>query len=278
MCLGLLHNKVGYGVWVIILMLVSACGGFGLAPVTTYEAGKGHNSPATHHSRSIPVYHRVKWGDTLSSIAWRYHKDYRDLARWNGIAKPYRIYKGQRLRLFPPFRSERSSAKGLRRPQKTAATLARAPLRKTKIPSSDRRGSATSIEWQWPAQGKLLRSGMVRAKQGLEILGWEGQPIRAAAPGTVIYSGDGLRGYGKLIIIKHNPIYLSAYAHNSRLLVREGATVFAGQQIAEMGHTGTMHVKLYFEIRQNGKPVPPLHYLPKRTLESVGFKVGDPRY
>jgi lipoprotein NlpD len=274
MCLGLLHNKVGYGVWVIILMLVSACGGFGLAPVTTYEAGKGHaaqNPPATHHSRSTPVYHRVKWGDTLISIAWRYHKDYRDLARWNGIAKPYRIYKGQRLRLVPPLRSERSSAKGVRRPQKTAATLARAPLRKTKTPPGDP-GRSTGIEWQWPTQGKLRQSGTVRAKQGLEILGWEGQPIRAAAPGTVIYSGDGLRGYGKLIIIKHNPIYLSAYAHNSRLLVREGATVFAGQQIAKMGHTGTMHVKLYFEIRQNGKPVPPLHYLPKRALDLSGLR------
>lgn len=271
MCLGLLHNKVGYGVWVIILMLVSACGGFGLAPVTTYEAGKGHNPPATHHSRSIPVYHSVKWGDTLTSIARRYHKDYRDLARWNGIAKPYWIYKGQRLRLAPPLRSERSSAKGVRRPQKTAATLARAPLRKTKTPPGDQRRS-TGIEWQWPTQGKLLRSGTVRAKQGLEILGREGQPIRAAAPGTVIYSGDGLRGYGKLIIIKHSPIYLSAYAHNSRLLIREGARVFAGQQIAEMGHTGTMHVKLYFEIRQNGKPVPPLHYLPKGTLDLSGLR------
>jgi lipoprotein NlpD len=271
MCLGLLHNKVGYGVWVIILMLVSACGGFGLAPVTTYEAGKGHAAQNSPHSRSIPVYHSVKWGDTLISIAWRYHKDYRDLARWNGIAKPYRIYKGQRLRLVPPLRSERSSAKGLRRPQKTAATLARAPLRKTKTPPGDQ-GRSTGIEWQWPAQGKLLRSGTVRAKQGLEILGREGQPIRAAAPGTVIYSGDGLRGYGKLIIIKHSPIYLSAYAHNSRLLVREGAMVFAGQQIAEMGHTGTMHVKLYFEIRQNGKPVPPLHYLPKRTLDLSGLR------
>jgi lipoprotein NlpD len=277
MCLGLLHNKVGYGVWVIILMLVSACGGCGLAPaVTTYEAGEGHavqNPPATYHSRSIPGYHSVKWGDTLILIAWRYHKDYRDLARWNGIAKPYRIYKGQRLRLVPPpGGSERSSAKDVRRPQKTAATLTRAPLRKTTTPSSDRGGSATSIEWQWPAQGKLLQSGMVRAKQGLEILGWEGQPIKAAAPGTVIYSGDGLRGYGKLIIIKHSPTYLSAYAHNSRLLVREGATVIAGQQIAEMGHTGTMHVKLYFEIRQNGKPVPPLHYLPKRTPDLSGLR------
>jgi lipoprotein NlpD len=121
------------------------------------------------------------------------------------------------------------------------------------------------IRWQWPTQGKL-RNGYnpAKGKKGLDIEGKEGQPILAAAQGKVVYSGDGLIGYGNLVIIKHNDAYLSAYGHNRRLLVKEGNTVKTGQKIAEMGDSGKQGVILHFEIRRDGKPVDPLRYLPKQ--------------
>ena len=126
--------------------------------------------------------------------------------------------------------------------------------------------SSDPIRWQWPAQGRLQAIGIGSGKQGVEIVGEIGQAIRAAAAGQVVYSGDGLVGYGRLIIIKHDDTYFSAYAHNRRLLVREGIRVSGGQPIAEMGSTGTNQVKLYFEIRRNGKAVPPRDYLPERQI------------
>ena len=117
------------------------------------------------------------------------------------------------------------------------------------------------IEWNWPTKGKVLE-GFTEATKGIDIAGKPGQPVTASAAGKVVYSWAGLRGYGKLIIIKHNNTYLSAYAHNNKLLVKEGQTVARGQQIAEMGNTDTHLVKLHFEIRKNGKPVDPLKHLP----------------
>ena len=131
------------------------------------------------------------------------------------------------------------------------------------------------IRWQWPAQGRLQAIGIGSGKQGVEIVGEIGQAIRAAAAGQVVYSGDGLVGYGRLIIIKHDDTYFSAYAHNRRLLVREGIRVSGGQPIAEMGSTGTNQVKLYFEIRRNGKAVPPRDYLPERQIRWNDGSRGD---
>lgn len=117
------------------------------------------------------------------------------------------------------------------------------------------------IEWAWPTKGKVLE-GFTESTKGIDIAGKSGQSVTASAAGKVVYSGAGLRGYGKLIIIKHNNIYLSAYAHNNKILVKEGQTVDKGQKIAEMGDTDTHLIKLHFEIRKNGKPVDPLKYLP----------------
>jgi lipoprotein NlpD len=119
--------------------------------------------------------------------------------------------------------------------------------------------------WVWPTRGRLLRSyqSSGRGKRGIDIGGHEGQPVKAAANGKVVYAGSGLVGYGRLIIIKHNENLLSAYGHNSTLLVSEGDQVRAGQQIAKMGSSGTNRTGLYFEVRQNGKPVNPLRYLPQ---------------
>jgi lipoprotein NlpD len=118
-------------------------------------------------------------------------------------------------------------------------------------------------EWHWPARGRVVRRFGSAGSNGIDIAGRPGQPVRAASAGRVVYSGGGLRGYGELIIVKHNKRYLSAYAHNEEALVKEGDIVAGGQRIATIGRTGTDRVKLHFEIRRDGKPVNPLRYLPK---------------
>jgi lipoprotein NlpD len=118
------------------------------------------------------------------------------------------------------------------------------------------------VEWGWPARGKILAGFSEASNKGLDIAGKLGDPVIAAAPGRVVYSGSGLRGYGKLVIIKHNKTYLSAYAHNKDVLVKEGQSVVKGQKIAEIGSTDTDAPKLHFEIRKLGKPVDPARFLP----------------
>jgi lipoprotein NlpD len=131
----------------------------------------------------------------------------------------------------------------------------------TLMPPAEVIADPDRIEWIWPAKGRLLE-GFSEATKGIDIAGKAGEPVTASAGGKVVYSGAGLRGYGKLIIIKHNNTYLSAYAHNNKILVKEGQTVVKGQKIGEMGSTDTDLIKLHFEIRKNGKPVDPLKHLP----------------
>lgn len=149
---------------------------------------------------------------------------------------------------------------GQQQPSAAAGTTSAPPVSTTPNPAND-----SGIDWQWPTSGKIVYtfndSGSMK---GIGISGKMGQPIYASAPGKVVYSGDGLRGYGKLIIIKHNKTYLSVYAHNSKLLVKENQDVKRGQKIAEMGDSGASQVELHFEIRKLGKPVDPLQLLPKR--------------
>ena len=128
-----------------------------------------------------------------------------------------------------------------------------------------RRSATKTRGWVWPTEGRIVAGFSPRAGlKGIDISGKYGQTIRSAAAGKVVYAGAGLRGYGKLIIVKHNEVFLSAYAHNRKILAREGIRVAAGQRIAEMGDTGTDRVKLHFEIRKDGRPVNPIHYLPKQ--------------
>ncbi|MEE8288860.1 MAG: peptidoglycan DD-metalloendopeptidase family protein [Nitrosomonadaceae bacterium] len=131
-------------------------------------------------------------------------------------------------------------------------------------PSTETIHENSGIEWIWPTEGRIS-SHFSESTKGMDISGKTGQPVLASATGKVVYSGTGLRGYGQLIIIKHNSTYLSAYAHNSKLLVKEGQTVFQGQKIAEMGNTDSKLVRLHFEIRKNGKPVDPLKHLPETS-------------
>lgn len=192
----------------------------------------------------------VQEGDTLYSIAFRHKLDWRELAEWNRIDGPgYLILPGQVLRLRPPRGTERSAAP--ERPSSGPAPPAR------EAPSRAHR----EIDWRWPSTGELVEDSMGK---GIGIKGRSGQPVTAAAPGAVVYTGSGLVGYGKLIIVKHDNQLLSAYAHNREILVREGQEVDAGQRIATMGEAPGRGTMLHFEIRVDGTAVDPLRYLPAR--------------
>ncbi|GAB6195183.1 peptidoglycan DD-metalloendopeptidase family protein [Lysobacter xanthus] len=206
----------------------------------------------------------VARGDTLYSLATRNGISVLDLAQWNGLAPPYTIYPGQRLRLYP----------GGARPAPPPPRVARPSTPSTPAPRDSRPAPppvvvappVSSFAWRWPADGAVIGrfvSGEP-TKQGIDIAGSEGAPVRAAADGTVVYSGSGLVGYGELVIVKHSDQWLSAYGHNRKRLVNEGQVVKAGDAIAEMGHSGAPRDMLHFEIRYAGRPVDPLLYLPSR--------------
>ncbi len=239
------------------------------------------------------TYYRVRKGDTLFSIAWRSNKDFRSLARWNGIRAPYVIYPGQLIRLRPFQAALRSPAVAQKKTRSPAAAGGKSPappkIRRnasgeTRRPSAaDKRAqrpSRTSVRepapknsamreklrWSWPTQGKIVARWKVGdpLHKGIKIAGRAGQAVRAAESGKVVYSGSGLIGYGRLIIIKHNDNYLSAYGHNRKLLANQGQLVTRGQKIAEMGKSNDGRALLHFEIRRDGKPVNPMRLLPRR--------------
>jgi lipoprotein NlpD len=197
-------------------------------------------------------YRVVVKGDTLYGIAQEAGVPYSDLAAWNRLAPPYTIAPGQRLRLTPPDGAVNAPS-----------TSRRAASAKPKsFDDSERAGPAA---WRWPADGKIIaRFAPDDGAKGIDIAGSSGQPIYAAASGKVVYQGSGLRGYGQLIIVKHNVDFLSAYAHCAAIYAQEGSVIKPGQKIAAMGSSGTDRVKLHFEIRRRGVPVDPLSYLPKK--------------
>lgn len=230
-------------------MLVAVLAGAGCGPrVPAPVVEKAPAPPAR------PVWRVVNPGDTLYSIAWEADLDYRDLARWNAIPPPYHIRRGQRLRLQPP---------GATRPGPVPRARGPAP-RAAPVPAPEPRAAPRGpVTWQWPVRGRILRGFNPRRRsKGLDIAAAPGTPVRAAAAGRVVYQGSGLRGYGRLIIIKHDENFLSAYAHNEKVLVRQGQRVHRGQHIATVGRSGTDRPKLHFEIRRHGQPVDPLRYLP----------------
>lgn len=253
------------------LILLSGCGGHtGLAPVTKH--GQSKNS-------RVASFHKVKRGETLYSIAFQHGKDYRKLARLNGIRKPYTIFVGQKLNLKSTKKRRISQTKSAKKTQvrkKTSKSTINKPsnklkknkksTKKAKKKSSNKGYVKGRIRWQWPTKGLIINkfSKKSATKKGVDIAGRLGQAVKASAPGKIVYSGSGLRGYGRLIIVQHNERFLSAYAHNRKLLVKEGQQVKQGQRIAEMGKSGTDRVKLHFEIRSDGNPIDPLRYLPKR--------------
>lgn len=231
----------------LFLLLVGCSSQPNYAPVVN-----GWNTPAGHAS-----YYRVRDGDTLYSIAWAFNVDYRDIARANHL-KNYEIHPGEKLKMVSPA-NEKLPAKIPAKSTSLSHHPSHKPVEKGMTPTS----SYSVKEWIWPAKGKIIAgySNQLGKNRGINIGGGYGEPVRAAASGTVVYSGSQLQGYGKLIIIKHNDSYLSAYAFNKVILVKEGQHVRAGQQIAQMGKNNEGQILLHFEIRKDGKPVNPLHYL-----------------
>jgi len=255
----LCHQPVAVAVLACVLALtLAACG----KSRVVRTAGASH-LPAPGQSvaragQSITV----RRGDTIYRLAINRSINPQDLAAWNGIKPPYTIYPGQRLNLYPSARQ--GSARRAQAAGSTRAPASATGARTTPTPNAP--PIRSSIQWRWPTTGEVsarFAQGDT-TRQGIDITGTGGQPVRAAAAGVVVYSGSGLVGYGELVIVKHDEQWLSAYGHNRRRLVSEGARVKAGEQIAEMGRTGAARDMLHFEIRYNGHPVDPLLYLPAR--------------
>lgn len=237
----------------LALLLMAACAS---------ETGRRTVSRGGPVAKSKPTYgetHVVARGDTLYSIAFRNNLDYRELADWNGIGRDYTIRPGQRLRLTPPGGGAIAPppARAAGSPSPAAAGKPRAAAEPIPIVS----GSAS---WEWPTRGKLARSFAASGNKGIDIAGEAGQLIVAARGGKVVYSGAALKGYGELVIIKHDEQFLSAYGYNRRRLVEEGETVGPGQPIAELGSGPENRPLLHFEIRDRGRPLDPTALLPPR--------------
>lgn len=252
-------------------------------------AGAPRVDPATlpgAENAGKPGFYTVRQGDTIMRIATEVNQPWRDIARWNNLDNPNLIEVGQVLRVVPPAGTTVASAPALTEgPRPAAGTPAPAPApAKPAVPVATQTtpgvtpapapapaspppppsAGADDVNFIWPASGALI-AGFDEAKnKGLGIAGKAGDAVLAAADGRVVYAGAGLRGYGNLIILKHNNTFLTAYAHNQTLLVKEDQTVKKGQKIAEMGSTDADRVKLHFEIRRSGKPVDPARYLPAR--------------
>ncbi len=270
---------------------------------TTYAPVEHRNSTSykvkKKYTGKTPAYHQVKKGETLYSIAWKYGLDYKSIAYRNKIKSPYRIFAGDKLRLTAKNTkvsynkgryskkdskskgstkknyNKKSSSKTRTVSKSSKKVISTTTSNKTKSSSKSKRAvknnkktatftGSKRLSWNWPVKGKIIqRYSPGSGKKGIDISAAKGTLIKSAEAGKVVYSGQGLVGYGKLIIIKHNDTFLSAYAHNHSLLINEGQLVKKGQNIARLGRSGTDRYKLHFEIRKNGKPVNPLSYLPR---------------
>ncbi|MEW6694260.1 MAG: peptidoglycan DD-metalloendopeptidase family protein [Pseudomonadota bacterium] len=271
------------------------------APAAATAATASASPPPGAENAGKPGYYTVRPGDTLYRIGLEQGQSWRDIAAWNGLSNPNLIEVGQVLRVVPPGAVPASAvppaapapergdavttqpvASGSAQPrpldapgssgtaapaaapaQRPAATAAATPAPAAATPAAPA-ASADAIALIWPAKGPILYAFDETRSKGVGIGGRAGDPVLAAADGRVVYAGSDLRGYGNLIILKHNNTYLTAYAHNQTLLVREDQTVRQGQKIAEMGSSDADRVKLHFEVRRQGKPVDPLTLLPSR--------------
>ncbi|GAB4090489.1 M23 peptidase family protein [Hydrogenophaga soli] len=268
------------------------------APVT---ASTSAAAPAVVDLGNQPGHYTVKPGDNLIRIGLESGQNWRDIARWNQLENPNRIEVGQVLRVIPPSATPVTapakpgapvaaapapSAPGVATAPVTGSAVAAQPLpaagaapapasssapsaaapvaASAPAPAPAKAAASDDIAFIWPAAGSVVAGFDEQKNKGLGIAGKSGEPVLAAAEGRVVYAGSGLRGYGNLIILKHNNTYLTAYAHNQTLLVKEDQNVKQGQKIAEMGSSDADRVKLHFEIRRNGKPVDPAKFLPGR--------------
>jgi lipoprotein NlpD len=216
-----------------------------------------------------PGYYTVKPGDTIMQVGRVTGQNWRDIVKWNNLDNPNQVETGQVLRVAPPEGSV------VKPPVVAIPVTPTPPVPSASVPSAT---PDEDIAWMWPSSGSLISGyddtggycagipapvGLCKSK-GLKIAGKLGDPVYASADGRVVYAGSAVRGYGNLIILKHNETYLTAYAHNQTLLVKEDQTVRKGQRIADMGSTDSERVMLHFELRRNGKPVDPAKFLPGR--------------
>lgn len=257
------------------------------APVVTVYGSTPLNK-SVQNSINASEY-TVRPGETLYSIAWRANSDVRQIAKLNNISPPYNIYPNQKLILVVKNKGKTvkaSNNKDSSKKQSNNPENSMDNMTKNTIASSKKQAYGKNVvkkkivqnnlpttsfsqkisQWRWPVKGKVIArfSSKLQGNKGLDIAGRRGTKIRAAASGKVVYAGSALRGYGKLVIIKHNDDYLSAYAHNDRILVKEQQQIKAGDIVAKMGDTDAQRVMLHFEVRFRGKSIDPLKYLPKR--------------
>jgi lipoprotein NlpD len=297
----------------VLLPIIGGCASHAPAPVEDRGVAAAQAKPAVQAAaiESAVVYHTVKKGDTLYSIALDNGQDYKDVAAWNNLDNPNLIKIGQQLRVTPPDNGApvavakpvtSSAPVEVKRTSVVAAVsstnteilkrepkggklayseeaLAQArqgdaaekpmevkptPPPAEPIPAEKPVVTGDGVDWTWPASGKMIAAFAEGGSKGLDIAGKSGDPVLAAASGVVSYAGAGLRGYGNLVVLRHNATYLSVYAHNSKILVKEKQAVAKGQKIAEMGSTDAESPRLHFEIRREGKPADPQKFLPNR--------------
>ena len=245
-------------------VLLSACTTPRTTPATVIDRSRSESAAPTASIPTPPGYYRVKRGDTVLRIALDQGQSYRDIVRWNNLTDPNLIEVDQLLLVRPP--AGKMTVKPLTSAAATPAPQKNADQRMTppadpKIEAVKPDAPPPGIRLSWPAKGKVVEDFIDGKTKGIDIAGKLGDPIQAASDGKVVYAGNSLRGYGNLVIVKHDNTYLTAYAHNRNLLVKEGDSVRKGQTIAEMGDTDTNSVRLHFELRVNGKPVDPLPFL-----------------
>lgn len=256
------------------IMMLSLAVGF-----TVAMAGCASRPQINNSSRyaTAPNYYTVRSGDTLSGIAMRYGLDYVSIAEMNGIAPPYRIYVNQSLRLKKSSSPRTVSTQVMAQPEPIKRQTIALPTTTTTAPTTTPPrtvapttnttvGAAipsSSLRWIKPNNGPVIQGfNLANNVKGIRYGGNQGDPIYAAADGQVVYAADGLKEYGNLVLIKHIDGYISAYAHNSKMMVKSGDNVTAGQKIAEMGSSGASRVMLEFQIRLDGKPINPANLLP----------------
>ena len=256
-----------------VILLLSACSASQYAPVQDLGYSTAQIVSA-NRVQNTPLSYQVKPGDTMFAIAWRFGWDYKKLAKANAINSPYTIYVGQVI-----YFNEINDNSAIKAPVEKGAVKKPVVIAKEtpkKQPSSASKKvdkspilkaytGSKSVKWSWPLRGKLIQvfANKAGTSNGIDLSSSLGKPVKSASSGIIVYSGSGIQGYGKLVVVKHNDTFLSAYAYNSRILVEEGAIVSAGQVIAEVGKGPQLDPRLHFEIRKNGKPVNPLRYLPK---------------
>ena len=267
------------GLWgalaLVVLWGVTACSSKSvrLAPVDDHSLSARARAMPGSENAGKPGYYTVKPGDTLIRIGMDNGQSWKDIMRWNKLDNPNVIETGQVLRVAPPQAEPVVAARVVpNAPAPLNAASAPMPAKAASAPIAPAPVAAPSaadvadevINFQWPARGNVVANFDEAKNKGLDIAGKAGDPVLAAADGKVVYAGSGLRGYGNLIILKHNNTFLTAYAHNQTLLVKEDQMIKKGQKIAEMGNSDSDQVKLHFEIRRQGKPVDPSKYLQAR--------------